>query len=206
MTIMSTLGGEAGARDAGRLRLEGKEYVVADGDVMHFRFRDLTDRDGVVSRMRAFEDFQVGEVIEAGPVTVTADAIKAFAARFDPQPMHLDEGATQNAVVDGLLASGLHVVCMLMRLLADGMLRDSTSMGSPGVDEVRYLAPVRPGDRLTLRLEIVDKRASKSRPEMGILNLRSHLVNQDGKPVLRLTGPMMLGRWQAATGADGPSP
>lgn len=81
--------------------------------------------------MRAFEDFQIGEVVECGPVTVTAEVIKAFAARFDPQPMHLDEGATQNAVVDGLLASGLHVVCMLMRLMVDGILRDSTSMEAP---------------------------------------------------------------------------
>ena len=157
--------------------------------------------------MRAFEDFQIGEVVECGPVTVTAEAIKAFAARFDPQPMHLDEGATQNAVVDGLLASGLHVVCMLMRLMVDGILRDSTSMGSPGVDEVRYLAPVRPGDRLTLRFEVVDKRTSKSRPEMEIVSLRSHLVNQDGKPVLRLTGPMMLGRRPPqAADADGTAP
>jgi acyl dehydratase len=103
--------------------------------------------------MRAFEDFKVGDIAEFGPLAVTAEDIKSFAARFDPQPMHLDEAAAQNTVVGGLFASGLHTVCMLMRLLTDCFLRDSTFMGSPGVEEVRYLAPVRAGDRLTLRVE-----------------------------------------------------
>ena len=144
--------------------------------------------------MRAFDDFKVGDVVEFGPLVVTADDIKSFAAQFDPQPMHLDEAAAQNTVVAGLFASGLHTVCMHMRLLADGLLRDSTSMGSSGVDEVRYLAPVRAGDRLTLRVEVLGTRPSKSRPEMGLVNLRNHMINADGKPVMQLTTTLIFGR------------
>jgi acyl dehydratase len=124
--------------------------------------------------------------------------IKAFAAQFDPQPMHLDEAAARSTIVGGLFASGLHTACMHMRLLADGILRDSTCMGSPGAEEVRYLAPVRPGDRLTLRLEVLDMRPSKSRPEMGILKFRSHMVNADGTPVMRLTSTLMFALRAAA--------
>jgi acyl dehydratase len=151
--------------------------------------------------MRAFEDFRVGDIIEFGPLPVTAADIKSFAARFDPQPMHLDEAARQNTILDGLFASGLHTVCMHMRLFADGVLRDSTSMGSPGVEEVRYLAPVRGGDSLTLRVEIVGARPSRSRPEMGLVNFRSHMVDADGKPVLEMIATLMFGR-RAAAGAS----
>ena len=105
---------------------------------------------------RAYEDFSVGEVVEAGPHLITAEDIKSFAARFDPQPMHLDGSEAQNTLVDGLYASGMHTVCIHMRLLVDGFLRDTRSMGSPGVEEVRYLAPVRAGDSLSLRLEVTN--------------------------------------------------
>ncbi len=144
--------------------------------------------------MRAFEDFIVGEVMTFGPIAVTAEDIKAFAERFDPQPMHLDDDARQNTVVSGLLASGLHIVCMHMRLFADGVLRDSTSMGSPGVESVRYLAPVRAGDVLTLRVEVAGARPSKSRPEMGLVVFRSRMINAEGVPALEMTAPLMFGR------------
>ncbi len=152
--------------------------------------------------MRAFEDFKIGDIMEFGPLAVTAADIKSFAARFDPQPMHLDETAGQNTILDGLFASGLHTVCLHMRLFADGVLRDSTSMGSPGVEEIRYLAPVRAGDSLTLRLEIVGARPSKSRPEMGLVNFRSHMVNADNKPVLEMAATLMFGRCAAAGGNE----
>ena len=153
--------------------------------------------------MRAFEDFKVGDIMEFAPLAITAADIKSFAARFDPQPMHLDETASQNTTVDGLTASGLHIVCMHMRLFADGILRDSTSMGSPGVEEIRYLAPVRPGDSLTLRVEIAGARSSKSRPEMGLVNFRSHMVNADNKPVLQMTATLMFGRRTSGGGKGG---
>jgi acyl dehydratase len=148
--------------------------------------------------MRSFEDFTLGEIVEAGPLTITADDIKAFAAEFDPQPMHLDEGSAQNAIVGGLFASGMHTVCLHMRMLVDGLLHNAASMGSPGVDEVRYLAPVRAGDRLTLRLEVVELRPSRSRPQWGLLKFRSHMDNGDGTAVLRMVSTLFVGRREAA--------
>jgi acyl dehydratase len=147
---------------------------------------------------RFYEDFSVGEVVEAGPFLVAAEDIKSFAARFDPQPMHIDGTAAQNTVVDGLYASGMHTVCIHMRLLVDGFLRDSTSMGSPGVEEVRYLAPVRAGDSLTLRLEVTGLRPSASRPDIGFMRFTSHLLNQSGTPVMRMTSTLMFARRGAA--------
>jgi acyl dehydratase len=144
--------------------------------------------------MRAFEDFWVGEVMQFGPVEVTAEDIKSFAERFDPQPMHLGDDAEQNTVVSGMFASGLHTVCLHMRLMVDGLLRDSTSMGSPGMESIRYLAPVRAGDRLTLRVEVISVRQSKSRPEMGFVGLRSHMISNHCLPVVELTGTAMFGR------------
>jgi acyl dehydratase len=152
--------------------------------------------------MRAFEDFKIGDVMEFGALAVAAADIKSFAARFDPQPMHLDEAASQNAIVDGLFASGLHVACIHMRLFADNVLRDSTCAGSPGVEEVRYLSPVRAGDSLALRVEIVGARSSKSRPEIGLVSFRNHIVNGDGKPVLEMAATLMFGR-RAAAGVNG---
>jgi acyl dehydratase len=149
--------------------------------------------------MRAFEDLKVGDVMEFGPLAITAADIKSFASRFDPQPMHLDEAAVQNTILGGLFASGLHIACLHMRLFADGVLRDSTSMGSPGVEEIRYLAPLRAGDSLTLRVEIVGARPSRSRPEMGLVNFRSRMVNGAGTAVLEMTATLMFGRRVAAS-------
>ena len=151
--------------------------------------------------MRAFEDFTPGEVMMFEPVEVTAEDIKSFAARFDPQPMHLDDEARQNTVVSGMFASGLHTVCLHMRLFADGVLRDSTSMGSPGVESVRYLLPVRAGDSLTLRVEVLSTRPSKSRPEMGLVGFRMQMINAQRMPALELTATLMFGR-RAVIGAD----
>lgn len=151
--------------------------------------------------MRAFEDFRVGEVMLFGPVEVTAEDIRSFAERFDPQPMHLDGEARQNSVVDGMIASGLHTVCLHMRLFADGVLRDSTSMGSPGVEQVRYLTPVRAGDTLTLRVETISARPSKSRPEMGLVGFRMQMINARRMPAMEMTATLMLGR-RAVAGVD----
>jgi acyl dehydratase len=148
--------------------------------------------------MRCYEDFSVGEVVEAGPVLVTAEDIKAFAAQFDPQPMHLDGAAVQNAIVGGLLASGLHVVCLNMRLLVDAFIRDTGSMGSPGVEEVRYLAPVRAGDSLAMRLEVTGLRPSASRADIGFLKFTSEMRNASGTPVMRMTATLIFPRRDAA--------
>jgi acyl dehydratase len=110
-----------------------------------------------------WEDFTAGSVTDYGPRLVTREEIIAFAAEFDPQPMHLDEDAARLSMLGGLAASGWHSCCLLMRMMTDGFLLDSSSMGAPGVDEVRWLKPVRPGDRLTLRVQVMETRASKSR-------------------------------------------
>ena len=150
-----------------------------------------------MTAMRSFEDFMVGEIMTLGTVEVTAQDIRSFAERFDPQPMHLADDAEQNTIVSGMFASGLHTVCLHMRLFADGVLRDSTSMGSPGVEEVRYLAPVRAGDRLTLRIEVVSARPSRSRPEMGLVTLRSEMINAASVAVLAMTATLIAGRRNA---------
>jgi acyl dehydratase len=141
-----------------------------------------------------WEDFTPGSVTEYGPRLVTREEIIAFAAEFDPQPMHMDEDAARATMLGGLAASGWHSCCLMMRMMADGFLLNSSSMGGPGVDEVRWLAPVRPGDRLTLRVRIVETRASKSRPEMGLVRIAFALLNQTGTEVMTLDNSLMFGR------------
>lgn len=141
-----------------------------------------------------WEDFVPGRVIEYGPRHVSRDEILAFAAEFDPQPFHLDEAAAQNSMLGGLCASGWHSCCILMRMSADGFVLNSSSMGAPGIDEVRWLAPIRPGDDLTLRATVLAKRPSGSRPDMGFVNVLLELYNASGKAVMSLKAPLMFGR------------
>jgi acyl dehydratase len=140
-----------------------------------------------------WEDYTPGRVFAHGPRLVTREEIIAFAAEFDPQPMHLDEDAARGTMLGGLAASGWHSCAMLMRLMTDGFLGDSSSMGAPGVDELRWLKPVRPGDQLTLRSEVVEARASR-RPERGFVKFRQALLNQAGETVLTLEFSAMFGR------------
>ena len=141
-----------------------------------------------------WEDFVQGSVTELGPRLVTADEIVAFAAEFDPQPMHLDDDAARAAGLEGLIASGWHTCAMLMRMIVDGFAGRCASMGSPGVEEVRWLKPVRPGDVLTARRTVVATRASGSRPELGFVTFRFDVVNQAGEIVMVTTSPLMVGR------------
>jgi acyl dehydratase len=141
-----------------------------------------------------WEDFEKGSVAEYGPRLVTRDEIVAFAAEFDPQPFHLDEDAARASMFGGLVASGWHSCSLLMRIIADGFVVNSSSMGSPGVDEVKWLAPVRPGDRLNVRATVLETRASRSRPEMGLVNFLFEMFNQTGVPVMKLTTTSMFGR------------
>src|SRR4051794_10244229 len=131
-----------------------------------------------------WEDFSQGSVAEYGPRLVTRDVIVAFAAEFDPQVFHLDEAAARSSTFGGLAASGWHSCALLMRIIADGFVVNSSSMGSPGVDEVKWLAPVRPGDRLSVRATVVETRASRTRPEMGLVNFPFEMFNQAGVPVM----------------------
>jgi acyl dehydratase len=141
-----------------------------------------------------WEDFAAGQVVDCGTRLVTAEEIKAFAAEFDPQPMHLDEEAAGATMMGGLCASGWHSCALMMRIIADGFILDSSSMGGPGCDEIKWLAPVRPGDQLSVRASVLDVRASKSRREMGIVSFRFDMFNAAGTQVMTLTTNLMFGR------------
>ena len=113
--------------------------------------------EGFVAKLY-FEDFKAGDVAEYGDKLVTVEEIKEFAAEFDPQPMHLDEEAAKKTMMGGLCASGWHTCGIMMRIVADGFILNSSSMGAPGLDEIRWLAPVRPGDRLRVKAKVLETR------------------------------------------------
>jgi acyl dehydratase len=152
---------------------------------------------------RCYEDFAVGEVVEAGPVVVTADAIKAFVAQFDPRPSYPNDTVPYGAVASQV-ASGLHITCLNMRLLVDTFLCDTKAMGSPGVEEVCYFSPVRAGDSLTMRLEVIGLRRSPARADIGLLRCTSEMRNTSGTPVMRMTLTLMFARREVVV--DGASP
>ena len=142
------------------------------------------------------EDFQAGQVVELGSATITRDEILDFATQYDPQPFHVDEAAAEQSMYGGLIASGWHTVSLFMRLLVDGLLCRAASMGSPGVDEVRWLKPVRPGDTLSARSIIHAVIPSRSKPDRGILRTTYEMFNQDGDRVLSMKGVGMFARRQ----------
>jgi acyl dehydratase len=144
-----------------------------------------------------FDDFAPGQVYLLGRRTLTHDEIVAFAREWDPQPFHLDEQAAAASIYGGLIASGWHTVCVFMRLFADGLLNRSAAMGSPGVDEVRWLRPVRPGDTLEARIEVLEVRPSRSKPDRGIVRLRSAVINQHQEEVLNFIANVMFRRRSA---------
>jgi acyl dehydratase len=131
------------------------------------------------------EDFKVGETFELGSVHVTREEILEFARRYDPQPFHVDEEAARRSIYGGLIASGWHTASMLMRLLVDGMA-GAASMGSPGADEIRWLKPVRPGDTLTARGQILDVVPSRSKPDRGHIRAAYEVFNQGGEKVMTM--------------------
>jgi acyl dehydratase len=137
-----------------------------------------------------FEDFHVGDIRETGSWTVTREEIVAFARQFDPQPFHLDEEAARRSPYGGLIASGWHTASICMRLVVDSALSGETgesgSLGSPGADELRWVKPVRPGDTLTVRIEVVEVTPSKSKPDRGLVRLRYTVRNQNGEEVMSL--------------------
>ncbi|MGI9462576.1 MAG: MaoC family dehydratase [Aestuariivirgaceae bacterium] len=135
-----------------------------------------------------FEDFPVGEVVTYGAYEMTAEEIKAFAAEFDPQPFHLDEAAGAKSIAGGLSASGWHTIAVNQRLMYDGYLKHTASMGSFGVEEVKWLKPVFAGDVLTTRRTTLEARVSSSQPDMGILKMRWQLFNQTGELKLDMLG------------------
>jgi acyl dehydratase len=141
-----------------------------------------------------FEDFPPGRFGSFGPHHVSREDILAFAAEYDPQPMHLDEEAAAKSMLKGLSGSGWHLCSLMMRMLCDGFITRTASLGSPGVDEVRWLAPLRPGDELTLEVDVIEARVSKSRPETGIVTFRCTARNAAGAALCEMTSPIIIGR------------
>jgi acyl dehydratase len=142
----------------------------------------------------AFEDFSAGAVFDYAGPHVTRDDIVAFAREFDPQPFHVDEQAAKSTFFGTLVGSGWHACALMMRTIADAVLLDSTSMGAPGIEETRWLTPLRPGDSLRVRQTVMETKASRSRPEMGLVHMRTELLNQHGKAILEQTNWSMFGR------------
>jgi acyl dehydratase len=143
---------------------------------------------------RWFEDYQAGAVYEFGEVLVTEEEILEFAGRFDPQPIHVDLAYAADGPFSGLIASGWHTSGIFMRLFAEHYLSRVASLASPGVDELRWPHPVRPGDRLRLRARILETRPSRSKPDRGIVRTRGQLLNQDDRIVLSLVAINLLRR------------
>lgn len=143
---------------------------------------------------RYLDDFVPGSVLDCGSYTMAEDEIIAFAHQFDPQPFHTDPAAAKDSVFGGLVASGWHTAGIMMRLMVQGYISSSASMGSPGVDSLRWLKPVRPGDTLTVRAHVLEVVPSRSKPDRGIVKNRIEATNQDGDVVATLHGMGMFGR------------
>ena len=141
-----------------------------------------------------WEDFPCGDVRHCGSTLVSRDAVLDFARQFDPQPFHVDEQAAKHSLFGGLAASGWHTCSMAMRLMCDAYLLRSTSLGSPGLDELRWLKPVHPGDDLTLRMTVLDTRPMRSKPDVGLVQSHWELFNQHGDCVLSMKGWGMFRR------------
>ena len=137
--------------------------------------------------LRYFDDYRPGVSRDCGSFSVSEDEIISFAKQFDPQPFHVDPGAAAGGPFGGLVASGWHTAALVMRQLVDHYLPVEASLGSPGLDEMRWPDPVRPGDTLRVRATVAEKRRSNSRPDRGILTTMIEATNQDGRPVMTAT-------------------
>jgi acyl dehydratase len=135
---------------------------------------------------RWFEDYRPGLVVTGGPISVSEAEILDFARRYDPQPMHTDAAAAMAGQFGGLIASGWHTAALTMRLVATEFLWPASGLASPGIDELRWLKPVRPGDSLTLRATVLEARPSRSKPYQGILRSLVEILNQHGEVVMTM--------------------
>jgi acyl dehydratase len=148
-----------------------------------------------------FEDFYPGQEIALGSRTVSEEEIIAFARQFDPQPFHVDHDAAEASIFKGVIASGWHTCSMMMRLVVDNLMSESSSMGSPGLDSVRWLVPVRAGDTLSVSYLTTRVKPSASRSDRGVVWSKWSAANQHGQVVCTIEGMGMFGR-RPAEGAD----
>jgi acyl dehydratase len=144
-----------------------------------------------------WEDFKVGETAPLGERTLSKEEIIAYAKQYDPQPFHVDEEAGKQSLFGGLVASGWHTCAVGMRLMCDSYLLDSAGLGSPGLENLRWLRPVRPGDTLRMQRTVLESRPSSSRPDVGIVKMRWEMHNQRGEQVLSMEGAQMFRRRDA---------
>jgi acyl dehydratase len=149
-----------------------------------------------------WEDLAPGSVRELGSVTPSAEEIKEFAEQFDPQPFHLDELAGRRSIFGNLCASGWHTCSLAMRLTVENFLNESSSMGSPGLESLRWLKPVYPGDTLTLRHTILESRGMRTRPDIGLVRSAWEMFNQNEEKVLHMEGYGMFRRRHPATAQE----
>jgi acyl dehydratase len=141
---------------------------------------------------RYLEDFEPGQKFGSGRLRVEPDRIKSFAAEFDPQPFHLDEDSARHTLFKGLAASGWHTAAMTMRLLVESDLKPAGGIIGAGFDEMRWPRPVRPGDELSVESEVLEVRPSKSRPDQGIIKVRTTTLNQNAEPVQIFVGNLVV--------------
>jgi len=135
-----------------------------------------------------WEDFPVGDTMEMGSYTFTEAEIIAFARQYDPQPFHIDPQAAKNSFFKGLIASGWHTCAVAMRLMVDKYVARSASLGSPGLDNIRWVAPVRAGDTISYRRTTTAARPSESKPGVGLVHSRWEATNQRGETVMTMEG------------------
>ncbi|WP_404980101.1 MULTISPECIES: MaoC family dehydratase [unclassified Caballeronia] len=172
------------ARGASRLALPNRSGY-------HSRSSDTRKKGCLMTY--SFEDFQVGSAVTLSAHTFSREEIIEFASRYDPQPFHLSDEAGRASHFGGLVASGWNTCSAMMGILVRDMLADSTSMGSPGLDNIRWLKPVRVGDSVRLTVRVLDKRVSKSKPDRGIVSTRWEAHNQDGELVLTVDSAALFG-------------
>ena len=144
-----------------------------------------------------FEDFPPGPFDTFGPRHVTREEIIAFAAEYDPQPMHLDEEAAKHSMLRGLSGSGWHLCSIVMRMMFDGFIARTASLGSPGVNELRWLAPLRPDDDLMLDIVVMEARVSQSRPTTGLVTFKCSVRNAAGQVLCEMLTPIIIQRRDA---------
>ncbi|TDE37388.1 MaoC family dehydratase [Antarcticimicrobium sediminis] len=145
-----------------------------------------------------FESFEIGQVQTFGAYEVTKEEVIEFASKYDAQFFHLDEEAAKHSLFGGLCASGWHTCAMTMAMMVENMDKTGRSLGSPGLDSLRWLKPVYPGDVLSVRMEVISLHPSKSRPEIGIVKNTVTVLNQDGVPVMEFTSNGIFPRGKGA--------
>jgi acyl dehydratase len=144
--------------------------------------------------LRHLDDFSAGEVIDCGTATISRDEIIDFARQFDPQPFHVDEAAARESPYGGIIASGWHTCAIFMRLMVDSLLSRTASLGSPGVDQIRWLRPVRPDDLLHGRLTILEVKPSSSKPDRGAVRTHGEMLDAEGRVVMEMYSWMLVRR------------